>query len=237
VAAGVVFVRVVGIVRGDPLDTHLLADLHELVVQRLLDGDAVVLELEVETIAEQLPVLGHLVAGPREVAGDDQLGDLGRQTARQADEAVGVLGEQVLIGPRVVVEALEPGFGRDLDEVRVALVGRGEQREVAGALAGLLLGRLLAPVAEEEIALHPEDRLHAGLRALLVELERPVHDPVVGDGAGAHPVVGGRVEHLGYPARAVEHRIFRMCVQMDEAQTDHPAGRHPGVVITEVFFL
>ena len=84
-----------------------------------------------------------------------------RQAPREADEALGVLGEDLPVGARPVVEALEPRLRRDLDEVRVAgVVGR-QQGEVIGLVAVLPLAGLLAPVAAEEIALHPEDRLDA----------------------------------------------------------------------------
>jgi hypothetical protein len=183
----------------------------------------VILQLEVEAIAEQLPILRNRAPRLGEPAGDDELGDLGRQASREADQPLGVLGEQVPVRARLVVVALEPGPARELDEIAVAGVVGGQEREVAGPLAVVALGRPLAPVAEEEIALHTEDRLDAGGPTRLVEVERAVHDPVVGDGTGGHVVPRRGLEHVGDAAGAVQHRVLGMSVQMDEAQ----ALRHP----------
>ncbi len=60
-------------------------------------------------------------------SGDDQLRDLGRETPRQTDESLGVLGEDLVVGAREVVETFEPRTRRQLDEVLVAGVVGGKQ--------------------------------------------------------------------------------------------------------------
>jgi hypothetical protein len=218
----VVLVRVVRIVRCHPRDAHLGSDAHEFVVERLLRRESMVLELEIETVAEQLPVLRDLATGPGEIAGDDQLRDLRAQAPGQADDAVGVFGEQLPIRPGLVMETLEPRARRELDEVLVALIGRGEQGEVEGLLGVLLLGGLGPAIPPEEVALHPEDRLDARLPARQIEVQGPVHDSVVRDRTGAHAGGRGRLEHVADTAGTVQHRVLGMCVQMNETQALFP---------------
>ena len=131
-----------------------------------------------------------------------------------------MLREDLVIGTGPVIETLEPRLRGQSREVLVAgVVGR-QQREVAGALRVDFLMGLFVPIALVEVGLDTEDRLDACVPAPRVELDGPVHDAVVGDGAGGHPGGGGRGEHLPDPAGAVEHRILGMGMQMDEAQTD-----------------
>ena len=63
-----------------------------------------VLEFEVEAIAEDVLVILCLAPGPREIAGNDPLGDLGGETTRQADDALGVLLDKVPVGAGLIVE-------------------------------------------------------------------------------------------------------------------------------------
>jgi len=210
----IVLVGVVRVVGRDPLDAHLGADLHQLVVQRRLHVDAVVLELEIETVAEHLAVLRRLPARQREVPRHDRLGDLRRQTTREADQPLRVLGEQLMVGAGPVVEAFEPRPRRDLHEVVVAAVVGRQQRQVEGVGPVLLLRRFLSAVTTEEVALHPQDRLDRVLAVLAVlaggpvEVQDAVHHAVVGDGTGRHPRGLGGLEHLAHPARPVKHRVL-----------------------------
>ena len=217
----VFLVGVVAVVGAHPVESELLGEANELLVERFLSGDPVVLELDVKAVPEHLLVFPDVALGQLDVAGDDGPGDLGAQAPGEADNALGVLGQDLPVGAGVVVEALEPRLRADLDEVVIAgVVGR-QQRQVVGLVGVLALGRLLVAVASEEVALHPEDRLDARRPTRLVELERPVHDAVVGDGAGRHVVVGHGLEHLCDTARPIQHRVLRMRMKMNKAQLRH----------------
>ena len=62
----------------------------------------------------------------------------------------------------------------------------------------------------------PSTGLIPALRGRLVQLERAVHVPVVGDADRGLPVGGGRGHDLADPRRTVEHRVLGVEVQMDE---------------------
>jgi len=215
----VLLVGVVAVVRAHPVEAELLGEPDELVVEGGLLGQAVVLQLDVEAVSEELLVPPDVTLGPGDIARHDRLGDLGAQASREADQPLGVHREDLPVRAWPVVEALEPRLGRDLDEVVVAgVVGR-QEGEVIGVGRVLALGRLLAPVAPEEVPLHPDDGLDSRLDARLVEIQGPIHHPVVGDGAGGHVVVGDRLEHLADTACPVEHGVLRMSVKMNETHS------------------
>ena len=72
---------------------------------------------------------------------EDGLGDVAAQAGRHADQALGVLRQQVDIDARLVVEAVQVGGGDQLDEVAVALLVFAEQHQVVVAVgvgAGLV---------------------------------------------------------------------------------------------------
>ena len=139
--------------------------------------------------------------------------------------------EQLPVEARLVVVALEERQAGELDEVAVAGLVLGQQREVVvellaalGVAAGVVdpapAGRALAAVVVGHVGLGADDRLDALLAALLVELERPVHVAVVGDPDRRLPV-GDRLGHqLVEPGGPVEHRELGVDVEVGERIAD-----------------
>ena len=205
-------------------DPDLLADDPALIRQ------AVVLDLdEVLAGAEDVARLAGGREGAIVLAVHEQHTDLRRETSGKADQAVGVFGEQLLVHPRPVVEAFEVREGDQSEEVAVALLVLGEQREVVVLLLALPR-RAIEPGAGRHVRLDPYDRFHSRLPRRLVEPERAEHGPVVRDRDRRHPVASGLAEDRGR-ARVgagrldtrspVEQGVFRVRVQMDEPWAGH----------------
>ena len=97
----------------------------------------------------------------------------------------------------------EPGGG-ELYEVAIALVVGGEQRQVVA------LGphRAARGVVVDEVDLTADDRLDAVLCARLVQLDRAVHDAVVGQADGRLAELRGARDERVDLARAVEQRVL-----------------------------
>ena len=126
----------------------------------------------------------------------------------ESDEPLGVGLEQLPVDSRLVVVALEIPERAQLDEVGVPLVRLGEQRQVRVALG------LRAPVVGH-VHLAADDRLHACIARLPVELDRASERAVVGERDGGH-LEALRLLDEQDPARAVEDRVLGVDVQMDE---------------------
>ena len=75
---------------------------------------------------------------------------------------------------------------------------------------------LRAAVAGRDVHLAAEDRLDAALSRLVVEGDRREHVAVLGDGQRRHLQLDRAVEQLLDPARAVEQRVLRVQMQVDE---------------------
>ena len=105
--------------------------LHRL-VDLLLLGQPVLLDLEVDVLgAEDLDQLVEVRARLVELALHDPLARARGQAAREADDALGVLREQLEVHARLAaVQALEEALARERREVLEALVGRRQQRQV-----------------------------------------------------------------------------------------------------------
>ena len=117
--------------------------------------------------------------------------------------------EQLPVDAWLVVVALEVAEGAQLDQVRVPLVGLGEEREVRVALR-----QRTAIVRDVHLA--AEDRLDARLSSLAVELDRPRQGAVVGEGDRGHLQPRRLLDERGDPARTVEDRVLGVDVEMDE---------------------
>ena len=127
--------------------------------------------------------------------------------------------EQLPVDAGLVVVALEVAERGELDEVAVALVRLGQQRQVRVAL------RLLAPVVRD-VDLAAEQRLDAVLAAFPVELDRARERAVVGESDGRHLQLGRAGGERGDAARPVEDRVLGVDVEMDERRRGHRATDH-----------
>ena len=140
---------------------------------------------------------------------------------------VGVLLEQLPVHPGLVVVALHEGEARELDQVLVAGLVLGQQREVVVELLAALgvatrvvdpaaAGRSLAAVVVGHVGLGADDRLDPLLVALAVEVERAVHVAVIGDADRRLAVADRLGDELVEPSRAVEHRELGVDVEVGE---------------------
>ena len=117
--------------------------------------------------------------------------------------------QQLPVDARLRVVALEEAERGELDQVGVALVRLGQQRQVrVAARAGV------AVVGDVDLAAH--DRLDPLLRRLLVEVDGAGQRAVVGQRHRRHLELGRACGERGDPARPVEDRVLAVDVQVDE---------------------
>ena len=108
--------------------------------------------------------------------------------------------EQLHVDVRLAArEALEEAGRGELDEVAEAGVVGGEQGQVVALAPGSS-----ARAVVDQVGLEPEDRLDPVLLAGLVELDRAVHDPVVGEPERRHPELGGARGHRRRPCSILQ---------------------------------
>ena len=207
-------VRVVG---GDHADAQLLAQAEHPFRDQTLLGDPVLLDLQPEAVGaegarEPLGAFLRLLVLP--------LAEVQRHLAReargQAHDALGMLGEHLLVDPRTAVETLgEPDRGEPHQvPVPRAIAGEEHQVAVGGRRPGGLLPRLPRP--EREVGLEAEDRPDPLDLGLLVEAPGGVHVAVVGDRQAVHAQPLDVGHQLGNPVGPVEERILAVGVEMDE---------------------
>ena len=73
------------------------------------------------------------------------------------------------------------------------------------------------------VGLGADDGVDAGLAARSIEVEDPVHVPVIGDAEGRLTVGNGCLDQVGHPRRAVQHRELGVGVEMGERPCCHRA--------------
>ena len=183
---GVLRLDVVRVVGGDQRQAGAPRDLDQAGAHRLLLGDAVVLQLEEVAVgSEDLGMLARHRLGGRHVAAEDRLGQLATEARGEADQALGVLGEQLAVDARLVVVALEMRCADQLDEVAIADVVARQQDEVVGIAVGPALTVVARP--RRHVHLAPEHRVDLCRTRRGVEIDRSVEHAVVGDGDGRLP--------------------------------------------------
>jgi hypothetical protein len=147
-----------------------------------------------------------------------------------------VLGQQIVIDTRFVVEALEEARGDELDEVLIALKGFAEEHKVvAAASAGLEIVSVrvrsavvgagffsaIVTAAPGDVDFAADDGLHVALGGFVEKVGGREEVAVVGDGHGGHLLPGGFVEKLGGFAGTVEETVVCVEVQVNELGIAH----------------
>ena len=228
VGHGVVAVGVVAVVGGQQRGRDPPRDLHELGVGLALLGQAVVLKLHEEVVATE-DVLeapgqpgGLLLVSPQQ-----GLEHNAAQAAGGGHHALVVAFEQLPVQPGLVEVALQIGGAGELHEIAVALGGLGQQGQVVVELLALLAlstgvvdsppahGALMAGLGRH-VGLHPDHGGDVLLPAGLVEVEDPVHVPVVGDAHRGLTVGLGRGDDVGDPGGPVQHGELGVEVEVGE---------------------
>ena len=223
VIAGVLPSDVVDVVGGHEGDAVFAAEFDELAVEFFEPGDAVVLEFEEEGVgAEDVPIPVDGFDGFPFLALFEEAGDFRGRAPAGGDEPFRVPGEEFLVHPGLVVEALELGRGGDFHEVEVARAVARQEEDVVGLCVEL--GVPILHAAGGQVALHADDGLDAGLCRGPVEVDDAVHDAVVGEGKGGLPQFHGASHQLWDPAQTVKQGIFRMYVQVNERVFLHRCG-------------
>ncbi len=169
-----------------------------------------VLELDVDVAcAEDLDEAVELLLGVLRAGLFERLADAAGEAAGERDEPVGVALEELPVDARLVVVALEVAERGELDEVVVAGGRLGEERQVRVAL------RLRAAVVGD-VDLAADDGLDpVGFRRL-DEVDRAGERAVVGEGHGRHLELRSARGERRNAARAVEDRVLRVDVKVDE---------------------
>ncbi len=120
-------------------------------------------------------------------------------------------------GRLAALQAFEEARRGELDEVAVAGVVGGQQRQVVALDPALRARRVVV----DEVDLAADDRLDAVLAARLVELDRAVHDAVVGEPERRLLELRGALGERLDLARAVEQRVLGVDVEMGAAGVAH----------------
>ncbi len=186
-------VRVMRVIGREQRSIDRLGQLNQQRIGAHLIRETVVLQFDEEVVTtEDLLQSSRTVVCTLHVTAHQTLQHVSAEATTRRDETRAVLLEQFPVDTGLVVVALEEGAAREVDQVLVADVVLREQREVVVHLAatlGLAAGvvdaassrRAFAAVLVGHVGLGADDRLDALLGALLVEVDDPVHVPVVGD--------------------------------------------------------
>ncbi len=215
----VVAAEVVRVVGGHHRQLHGAREVDQDAVYDGLLDEPVILQLD-----EELARVDDLAQQPEELSG--LVGRLLQEGLRhEAAEAPGkhhhTLGvrrealERRL--RRAALGRVEPRVRNEGDEVAIALLGGRQEREVIAPIAPVLVG----PVARKrvpEAQLAAQNGLQSSVFGLLVEVDGAVHVAVVGEGHGGHAhLLHARAELL-HANGALEHRVLRVNVQVNEVR-------------------
>ncbi len=137
VRAGVFAAQIVRIVGRDQRDAGFDREAVDLRREALVLLEPVILNFEEEVLLAE-----HLAIGISEAAGvvvfvvEDGFVEVAAQAGREADQAFGMRGQQILVDARLGVEAFEEAGRNQVDQVAIAVLVFAEQHQVVVAVRG-----------------------------------------------------------------------------------------------------
>ena len=204
---------------------EILFQLEQAGMDAVLHLQALVLNLKKEILfAEKVAVESRRRARRVVVPFRQPLGHFALQTSGKPDQPLRMLRQKFLAHPRLVVEAVQRGFRRDLHQVAIALFVFGQHQQVVVSIA---VGRSALDVvvvflADVEFAAH--DRLDPGLVRGIHEMHRAKNIAVVGHGHRGHAEFFDALDEFLNVASAVEQGVIAMQMQVDELVLGHEGG-------------
>ena len=180
-----------------------------------------VLDLQVEVIAEDPLVPAGHVAGDIGAIPQDRLGDFTTETGGGNDQPLAVALEGGLIDASPgkdapTTHAPQVADARQLHQIAIADSVLGENNQVVAAL--FLRGIGVINGAIDDIHLVADDRLHRAAAAELQELNGAVHDAVVGEGDRRHAQLLRPLHHGRQLTRPIQKAVVAVVVEGDEGQ-------------------
>jgi hypothetical protein len=214
---GVVFAEVMRVVGGDEGVAGFDRQAVDFGSKALVLFEAVVLNLEEEIVlAEELAVVVGEAFGFVAFFVEDGFVNVAAEAGGEADEAFGVLGEEVFIDAGLVVEAFEAGGGNEVDEVAIAFLVFAEEDEVVVAVG---IGAGLVVAGDVDFA--ADDGMDAGGFVGVVEGDCAEEVAVVGHADGGHVLFGADLHELVDFAGSVEEGVVSVVVEVNEGCFGH----------------
>ena len=216
----VLFMHIVDVVRRHESDAELLRQLNDTRECCLFIGDSMVLNLKEEILSSKdVDILLDELFRALALTTQDRLRDLSRHAGAEADEALMILAQDVLVDARLVVHALCIGERDEFHQASISfLILRKKNQMIVARAAhlGAVKARLRC-----KIRLTADDRTNSLLLCFLIKVNDTVHRPVIGDRDGIHAKLLRACDKLGNAARAVEKAVACMNVQMCKGNLRH----------------
>ena len=147
---------------------------------------------------------------------EDGFVEVAAQAGGQADEALGVLREQIFIDAGLVIEAFKVSGGDEVDEVAVAFLVFAKEDEVVIAI-GIGAGFVVAG----DVDFAADDGVDAGGFGGVIETDGAEEVAMVGHADGGHVLLGADLHELVDFAGSVEKGVVGVVVEVDEGGLGH----------------
>ena len=217
---------VMTVVGGHKGNSRLSREPHQLRINALLLGNPVVLNFEEEiAFAEDVSqVVSRPLGGFVTVRGKRRR-HFSAKAGGEADQPVGVPGQQVFIDAGLVIKALRVGRGSELHQIAVASLVLAENHQVVRTVGVL---SLVKAVGRRHVNFAADDGFQAALHGRFVKLHRAKQVSVVGDGHRGLFQLRGAVHQPRHLTGAVEQTVIRMKMKVNKIR-----GCHRESILTE----
>ena len=221
----VLLLQIVAVVGRNQRNVHLPRQGNQPRQYGFLLPQVVIHDLNIEILlAEDLLHFLHIGMGAFVLPVQQHFRQVAAQAGAQADQALVMFPDQVIVDPRLVVISRQESFADQVHQVLVSGVVLAQQDQVAVLPAGQGFVR---PVPAY-VCFAADDRFDPGVLHGVIKIDRAVQYAVVGNCAGIHPQLFQPIRKRADPAGAVQQTVLR--VQMKMRKAHNPSGSRAAIL-------
>ena len=203
---GVLTAHIMQVVRRHQTYAKLLRQLTQALGSSFFLGNIVILDFQkIIVLAKNIDIFLHTATRTVHITAVNQARHLTGDTGAEADNALAIGTQDVLIYARLIIKAFQLSLADNLHEIVVANIVFGQQNQMVTRFFCHIEMRAL-----RQVHLAADNRLDACLRAFLIKFHRAVHYAVVSNRQAVHPQLLRIGDKLRDFRRAVEQAVFCM---------------------------
>ena len=198
--------HIMQVVRRHQTYAKLLRQLTQALGSSFFLGNIVILDFQkIIVLAKNVDIFLHAATRTVHIAAVYQARHLTGDAGAEADNALAIGAQDVLIYARLIIKAFQLSLADNPHEIVIANIVFGQQNQMVTRFLCHIEMRAL-----RQVHLAADNRLDACLRAFLIKFHRAVHYAVVSNRQAVHPQLLRIGDKLRDFRRAVEQAVFCM---------------------------
>ena len=202
------------IVRRNGFDAERFCKRPELWKHFQLFRNAVVLQFNIEILAEHRLQAPCNFISARILSAQERLRNVARKASRQADQPFMMRFKKIVIDARFIIESVNKRFRGKIHQIPISGLVLCKENQMRRIAVARIADRIVSALGD--IGFHAENRFDPFRLACAVKVDHAVHHAVIRNGKRGLPKRFCALHEFRNARRAVEKTVLRMNMQMNK---------------------